>query len=109
LHENIDEVQSLANEESEGIEVVAIQILREVIQENLLAFLLAFFVDNRAVEIEHEHFDATTFPCFPQVTWNIKANGCVVVCVRTKEREIFGLENLILIKETNKSSSRSRN
>lgn len=87
LHKHVDEIQRLADEEAEGIKVVTIQILGEIIQQNLLSLFFAFIVDDGTVEIQHEHLDATTFPGLPQVARNVKANGCTSVCGRG-EREI---------------------
>lgn len=76
LDEHVDKVQRLADEEAKSIKVVTIQILGEVVEENLLALLLGFVIDNRAIEIHNEHLDATTLPGLPQVTRHVEANGC---------------------------------
>lgn len=65
LNEDINKVQRLADEEAKCIKVVTIQILGEVVEENLFALLFSLIVDDRTIEIQHEHLDATTLPGLP--------------------------------------------
>uniref|UniRef100_A0A8D8W918 Uncharacterized protein n=1 Tax=Cacopsylla melanoneura TaxID=428564 RepID=A0A8D8W918_9HEMI len=48
------------------------QIRCEIVDQQFLSFLFTFFVYHRAVQIQDKHFDSTTFPTFPQISWYIE-------------------------------------
>ena len=51
LHKDVDEVESLADEEAESIKIVSVEVLAEVIQENLFPFFFRLIIDDGTVEI----------------------------------------------------------
>lgn len=65
LHKNVDKIERFTDEESKSIEIVTIQVFSEIIQKNFLPFLFRFVIYDGAVEIQDEHFYASTFPCLP--------------------------------------------
>lgn len=48
------------------------QIGGKVVNQQLLAVVLAIFTDNRAVEVEHKHLDAATLPRLPHVPGQVE-------------------------------------
>lgn len=75
LADDVDEVQGFADEKPERVEIVSAQVLLEIADENFLAVLFAILVHYGHVQVEHEHFDATTFPCLPKVPWYVEEHG----------------------------------
>lgn len=72
LGDDVDEVEELAQEEAYGVEVLRVQIGREVVDEQLLAVRLALLADDRTVEVQHEHLDAAALPGLPHVPGQVE-------------------------------------
>jgi len=91
LGDDIDKVEELAQEEPYGIEVLRVQVIGEVVDQQLLAIRLALLADDRAVEVEHQHFDAAAFPCLPHVPGQVEEHGL------EKEHEAHPLVVLVIL------------
>lgn len=75
LSNHIHKVQGFAHEESEGVEIVAVQVANEVVDQDLFAIVLALIVHNRAVEIHDQHLEASAFPGLPQIARYVEQDG----------------------------------
>jgi len=75
LADHVHKVQGLAHKESEGVEIVAVQIANEVVHEDLLAIVLALVVHNGAVQVHHQHLEASTLPGLPQIARHVEKDG----------------------------------
>ena len=51
LSDDVDKVQHLADEESDGVKVVIVQIGGKVVDQKLFAFVFGLFGDDGAVEV----------------------------------------------------------
>ena len=67
LADDVDEVEHLAEEEADGVEVVVVQVHLEVVDQQLLAVPLGVLVDDRAVHLHHQHLALAALPDLPQV------------------------------------------
>lgn len=72
---DVNKVEELTQEEPNSVEVLRVQVGGKVVDEQLLAVSLALLADDRAVQIEHEHFDAAALPRLPHVPGQVEEHG----------------------------------
>lgn len=75
LSDDIDEIEEFAKEETEGVNIIVVNVRDEIFQNELLPCALVVVLNDGAVQIHHEHLHTSTFPTFPQVSWNVEEHG----------------------------------
>jgi NADPH-dependent curcumin reductase CurA len=55
LAKDVDKVQDLAQEETDGIKVMIVQVGGEIIDEKFLALILGVLSDDGAIQVQYEH------------------------------------------------------
>lgn len=76
LQNCIGKVETLTDEESKRVELMAIEIFTQINNQNVLLSQPFVRIEQRVVEIEDEMFHSVALPQFPQISRCVEKNCC---------------------------------
>lgn len=75
LADDVDQAQRLAEEVADGVRVVALDVVQQVVDEDLLLLVLIFVGDEPRVEPRRQHPDQASLPGVPQPLRRVAHHG----------------------------------